>query len=112
MSMITTTRRIFLLQVAATGTAALAATPVPPAGPAGMVNEKDVTASALGYVADTTKADGKKFPAHAANQKCGVCALYQGKAGDAAGPCPIFAGKQVAAAGWCSSWVKKAGPAN
>jgi hypothetical protein len=109
MKLTSTTRRIFLFQIAATGTAALAATPVPPAGPAGMVNEKDATASALGYVADTTKADQKKFPAHAAAQKCGTCALFQGKAGDAAGACPIFAGKQVAAAGWCSSFVKKGG---
>jgi hypothetical protein len=108
MKLTTTTRRIFLLQIAATGTAALAATPVTPAGPAGMVSEKDATAAALGYVADTTKADQKKFPAHAAAQKCSTCALYQGKASDAAGPCPIFAGKQVAASGWCSSWVKKA----
>ena len=105
-TMFTTTRRIFLLQIAATSTAALAATPVPPAGPA-MVNEKDSTASALGYVADTSKADQKKFPQHAAAQKCSACALYQGKAGDAAGACPIFAGKQVAASGWCSSFVKK-----
>jgi hypothetical protein len=105
MNLTTTTRRVFLLQIAATGTAALAATPVPPAG---MVSEKDATAAALGYVADTTKADQKKFPAHAAAQKCSSCALYQGKASDAAGPCPIFAGKQVAASGWCSSWVKKA----
>lgn len=108
MNIRTTTRRIFLMQIAATGSVALAATPVPPAGPGAMVNEKDVTAAALGYVADTTKADAKKFPAHVAAQKCSVCALYQGKPGDAAGPCPIFAGKQVAASGWCSSWVKKA----
>lgn len=107
MNLNTTTRRIFLLQIAATGTAALAVTPVTPAGPAGMVSEKDATAAALGYVADTTKADQKKFPAHTAAQKCNVCALYQGKPADAAGPCPIFAGKQVAAAGWCSSFVKK-----
>jgi hypothetical protein len=106
--MLTTTRRIFLLQIAATSTAALAITPLAPAGPGAMVSEQDPTASALGYVADTTKADQKKFPAHAAAQKCGACALYQGKAGDAAGACPIFAGKQVAASGWCSSWVKKA----
>jgi hypothetical protein len=108
MSLSTTTRRIFLLQIAVSGTAAMAATVVPPAGPAGMVNEKDATATALGYVADTTKADQKKFPAHVAAQKCSACALYQGKAGDSAGACPIFAGKQVAASGWCSSFVKKA----
>lgn len=103
-----TTRRIFLFQVAATGSAAFAATPAPVAGPAPKLDEKDPTAVALGYVADTNKADQKKFPAHAATQKCNTCALYQGKAADAVGPCPIFAGKLVAAGGWCTSWVKKA----
>jgi hypothetical protein len=105
--MLTTSRRIFLLQLAATGTAAVAATPVPTGAPAGLVNEKDSTALALGYVADTNRADRKKFPNHVATQRCGVCALYQGKPGDASGPCPIFAGKLVMATGWCSSWVKK-----
>jgi hypothetical protein len=115
-----TTRRIFFIQLAGVGsalaaaTAAQAATATKDAAPAkaaaagpAMVDEKDPQAAALGYVADTTKADAKKFPKHAATQKCANCQLYGGKAGDAAGPCPIFAGKQVAAAGWCSSWTKK-----
>ena len=62
----------------------------------------------LGYVANTTKVDAKKYPKHAKEQNCGNCQLYAGKAKDAAGPCPLFAGKQVAAAGWCSAYVKKA----
>ena len=103
-----TTRRIFLLQIAATGSAAFAATPAAVPGPAAKLDEKDPTAVALGYVSDTTKADQKKFPAHAAAQKCNACALFQGKAADATGPCPIFAGKLVSSGGWCSSWVKKA----
>jgi hypothetical protein len=106
-----TTRRVFLLQVAASG-AAIAATPVatPPAAgtAAAKVDEKDPTAVALGYVADTTKADTKKFPKHANDQKCSNCALFQGKATDAAGACPLFGTKQVAAGGWCSAWAKKA----
>ena len=105
--MTSTTRRIFLLQVAVAGSAAYAATPAPTAGAPAKLDEKDPTAVALGYVADTTKADQKKYPAHAAAQKCSTCALYQGKASDASGPCPIFAGKLVAGGGWCSSWVKK-----
>jgi hypothetical protein len=72
------------------------------------VDEKDPQAAALGYVADATKADTKKFPKYAAGQNCGNCALYQGKAGDAGGNCPLFAGKQVAAKGWCSAYAKKA----
>ena len=96
-------RRLFLATVATSGavlgTLAHAQT---------MVSEKDPQAIALGYVADATKADTKKFPKYATGQHCGNCALFQGKAGDAAGNCPLYAGKQVASAGWCSAWVKKA----
>jgi hypothetical protein len=73
-----------------------------------MVDEKAAQALALGYVADSTRADKAKFAVWAPGRQCNGCALYLGKAGDAAGPCPLFAGKQVAAKGWCSSWVKKA----
>jgi hypothetical protein len=104
----TSTRRIFLLALATTGTAALAVTTVPPAGPAGKLDENDATAKALGYVADSTKADKKKYPKFTATQKCSSCALYQGKAAEPQGACPIFSGKQVAAGGWCSSYVAKA----
>mgnify|MGYP003343562551 CR=1 FL=1 len=74
-----------------------------------MVAETDPQAQALGYKADTTKVDAKKYPKHASTQRCDNCALYQGKAGSAAGGCSLFAGKQVAGAGWCSAWAKKAG---
>ena len=100
-----TTRRVFILQ-SVVGTGALASGMAMAAAP--MVAESDAAAKGLGYVADTAKADGKKFPKHTAEQKCGTCALFQGKAGDAAGPCPLFAGKQVAAGGWCSAYAKKA----
>jgi High potential iron-sulfur protein len=72
------------------------------------LDEKDPQAVALGYVADTTKADKKKYPKHEDAQQCVNCALYQGKPADAAGGCPLFAGKQVAKQGWCSAWAKKA----
>ena len=98
------TRRFFLLQVAACSSVFAAAS----AQAQAKLDEKDPQAVALGYVADTTKADGKKFPKHAADQKCSNCGLYQGKASDAAGGCPLFGTKQVAGAGWCSAWVKKA----
>jgi hypothetical protein len=98
----TTTRRIFLITAAATG-----ATFAAGARAQAMVSEADPQAAALGYVADATKADTKKFPKYAAGQNCVSCALYQGKAGDAAGNCPLFAGKQVAGKGWCSAWAKK-----
>jgi len=72
------------------------------------LDEKDPQAAALGYVADATRADAKKYPKYAPGQNCAGCALFQGKAGDAAGNCPLYAGKQVSAKGWCSAWVKKA----
>lgn len=73
-----------------------------------MLAETDPQAVTLGYKADTSKVDAKKYPKHASAQSCKKCALYQGKPGDASGGCPLFAGKQVAANGWCSSWAKKA----
>jgi poly-gamma-glutamate capsule biosynthesis protein CapA/YwtB (metallophosphatase superfamily) len=97
-------RRVFLMQVAACGSA-LAAASVQ--AQAAKVDEKDAQAVALGYVADTAKADQKKFPKHTKDQKCNNCALYQGKATDAFAGCPLFGTKQVAGAGWCSAWAKK-----
>lgn len=73
-----------------------------------MLDEKDVQAAALGYVEDATKADTTRFKNYVTGNQCSNCALYLGKAGEAAGPCPLFAGKTVTAKGWCTSWVKKA----
>lgn len=106
--MTTSSRRVFMMQIAAAGTATLMAAGVS-AQTGALVVETEAQATALGYKADTTKVDAKKFPKHAATQMCSNCALYQGKATDKAGGCPLFAGKQVAAAGWCSAWAKKAG---
>ena len=100
-----TNRREFIVQLSL-GTGALAATQVMAAGP--MLAESDAQATALGYKADATKVDVKKFPKYAAGQVCKNCSLYQGKATDAAGGCPLFAGKQVAGPGWCSAYAKKA----
>jgi hypothetical protein len=95
-------RRTFLMTLAAGGsvvaTAAMGQT---------KLDEKDPQAVALGYVAEASKADAKKFPKYAAGQLCSNCALYQAKATDAYGGCPLFAGKQVAGKGWCSAWAKK-----
>ena len=100
-----TTRRVFILQ-SVVGTSALASGMVMAAAP--MVAETDANAKGLGYVSDTTKADAAKYPKHTAAQMCNNCALFQGKATDAAGGCPLFAGKQVAGKGWCSAYAKKA----
>ena len=77
-------------------------------GGAAMVDEKSPQAAGLGYAADTTKVDAKKYPKHTAEQKCANCQLFAGKPADKAGNCPLFAGKQVTASGWCSAYVKKA----
>lgn len=99
------TRRDFirLIPVAGTGLIAGAAWAQP------MVDEKDGTATSLGYMADASKIDKAKQPKYAAGAACSSCQLYQGKAGAAAGGCPLFAGKQVSAKGWCTAYVKKAG---
>ena len=102
----TTSRRQFMMTIATTGVALTAATQ---AAAQAKLDEKDPQAVALGYVADTTKVDAKKYTKHDSTQLCSNCALYQGKPADAAGNCPLFAGKQVAAKGWCSAWAKKAG---
>ena len=100
-----TNRREFIVQISL-GSSLLAGGNAMAQG--AMVVETDPQAAALGYKADASKADKKKFPKYAADQQCTNCALYQGKAGAAAGPCPLFAGKQVTAKGWCSAWAKKA----
>jgi len=97
-----TSRRVFLMTVAAAGVGL-----APAANAQAMLSEKDPQAVALGYVADASRVDTKKFPKFAAGQACSNCALYQGKATDAAAGCPLFAGRQVAGKGWCSAWVKK-----
>jgi hypothetical protein len=97
------TRRTFLMQVAVAGTALAASQ----AQAQAKLDEKDPQAVALGYVADTKKADTKKFPKHTNDQRCNNCALYQGKPTDAYAGCPLFGTKQVAGPGWCSAWAKK-----
>ena len=72
-----------------------------------LVSETDPKAVSLGYKNNSENVDSKRYPKHAATQNCGNCALYQGKASDAAGPCPIFTGKLVAGTGWCVTYVKK-----
>jgi hypothetical protein len=99
-----TNRRVFLMQVAAAGSAIVA---TGAQAQAAKVDEKEPQAVALGYVVDTNKADQKKFPKHTKDQKCSNCALYQGKPADASGGCPLFGVKHVVPNGWCSAWAKK-----
>lgn len=99
-----TNRREFIVKLSLGG-AALLANQAMAQGAA--VSDSDPQALALGYKADASKVDKKKFPQYAAGNLCSNCALFQGKASDAAGGCPLFAGKQVSAKAWCSAWAKK-----
>jgi hypothetical protein len=73
------------------------------------LDPKDPTAKALGFVLDAKKVDAAANPTYKPNQRCGVCAQFQGKAGDATGGCNIFAGKSVPQGGWCKVWAAKPG---
>ncbi len=103
-SSISSTRRVFMMQVATAATAVMA---VSEASAQAMVDEKDPQAVGLAYKVDGTKVDKAKNPKFVAGNNCANCALFQAKAGAAAGGCPLFAGKQVSAKAWCSAWAKK-----
>jgi hypothetical protein len=94
-------RRVFLLQVAATGTLLHGG-----AQAQSKVEESDENAIALGYKHDTTKVDGKKYPAHKPDQRCDNCQFWQGSKDDAWAGCAMFGRKQIAKAGWCTAWRK------
>jgi putative hemolysin len=102
-----TTRRNFVLAtipaaaLAAFGTRAASAQPE-------RVQETDPVAVSLGYRNDATKVDKAKYLTYVAGRHCGVCQLFQGKAGDEWGVCPAVGNKLVNAKGWCAAWVKKA----
>ena len=97
----TTSRRRFIQIVPAAGASLLVGRV---AFAQAMVDEKDPQAVGLGYLADTTKVDIKKYAKHTNDQMCSNCALFQAPTSG----CPLFAGKKVAPKGWCSAWAKKA----
>jgi High potential iron-sulfur protein len=73
------------------------------------LDPNDPVAKGMGFSTDTTKVDPGANPTHKPNQKCGNCAQFQGKAGDAAAACTIFPGHTVPQGGWCRVWVQKPG---
>ena len=73
-----------------------------------MLDPKDPTASALGFVTDATKVSASINPTYKPGQRCGVCAQFLGKASDSSGGCNIFAGHSVPSTGWCKVWAQKA----
>jgi hypothetical protein len=73
------------------------------------LDPNDPVAKSLGFVNDSTKVDAKANPTHTAAQKCGTCAQFGGKPGEARGPCNVFVGHTVPQGGWCKVWAKKPG---
>jgi hypothetical protein len=69
-----------------------------------MVDEKDPTATALGYHCDATKNAARKDAA----AFCDNCMFYTANADKKAGACVLFPGKSVCPKGWCTSFQKKA----
>jgi hypothetical protein len=80
-----------------------------PAGAAALpaLDPNDPTAKALGFVTDASKVDASANPTYKPTQKCGNCAQFQGKQGEASAACNIFAGHSVPAGGWCKVWAQK-----
>lgn len=72
------------------------------------LDPNDPSAKALAFVSDYKQVDAAANPTFKPTQKCGNCAQYQAKTGDATGPCAIFPGKTVPSAGWCRVWAQKA----
>ena len=101
------TRRVFAGRMMG-GTCVVTLVPLA-AWAAARVEESDETAVALGYKHDTKTVDAKKYPKHAATQRCVNCALWQGASSDPWAGCAMFGRKQIAGEGWCTAWVKKPG---
>ena len=101
------TRRAFTGRTAA-GTCIVALAPIA-AWAAVRAEESDETSMALGYRHDTKAVDARKYPKHAATQRCVNCAMWQGAASDPWAGCAMFGRKQIAADGWCTAWAQKPG---
>lgn len=56
------------------------------------LDERDPQSVALGYVADSARADAKRFPKHENSQTCSGCSLWQPTPTDALGNCTLFPG--------------------
>ena len=93
-----TTRRIVLVQIAAT--VLLAGCKPPVLKP---LREDAVSAKSLGYKIDAHLVDTAAFPTYAAGQFCHNCRLAGRTDGELL-PCNAYPGYSVAAGGWCASY--------
>jgi hypothetical protein len=102
--MTTTTRRVFMMQVAVSSSAALAAAHANAA--VKKIEENEPKAMSLGYRHNTAQVDAKRFPKHKASEQCSGCMAWLGKPTDAWAECDLLADRMVSNTGWCSSFVK------
>jgi anaerobic selenocysteine-containing dehydrogenase len=83
--------------------------PLPPGATA--LPETDPVGSAVGYKADVSKIDFKRYPKRklpaAKSQHCKTCALYT-PVNESWGKCQLLTAGLVTSNGWCGSWSKKA----
>jgi High potential iron-sulfur protein len=98
-------RRIFMMQVAVAGAAALVGASARAAEV--HLSETDAEATAVAYALDATKVNKARFPKKGATDHCGNCKAFIAKPGDAWGNCALIDEKMVSTAGWCSSFVLK-----
>ena len=78
------------------------------AAEAGILDEADPAAAALGYRKDTTQVDRGRYPQHQVTQVCSKCRYFKPKGDSAWAPCAIFAGKgNVHANGWCAAYAAR-----
>jgi len=82
--------------------------PLPPGTTA--VPETDPVAAAVGYKADVSKIDFKRYPKRklpeAKSQRCKNCVLYT-QVNGSWGKCQLLTAGLVDSSGWCGSWSKK-----
>jgi hypothetical protein len=99
-------RRVFMMRVAAGGTALASA--MVSAAPK-RVEESEPKAMSLGYRHDSAQVDKAKYPKHTPDQKCNNCVAWLGKPSDPTAECDLITDRLVSNGGWCSSYVKKKG---
>lgn len=102
--MTASTRRTFMIQVAAGGAVLCAGQQA--AAALKKFDEAEPKAVSLGYKNDTAQVDKKRFPKHSASEKCNNCMAWLGKSADAFAECDLTPERLVANGGWCSSYVK------
>jgi hypothetical protein len=96
-------RRIFLMQLAASGAGALSARAFAEGEPV-RLTEDDPYAHSFGFRLDTANVDQAKFPRHDVSQHCSRCQLYKGKPEGPVGPCSFYGGRLVPINGWCRNF--------